>query len=139
MKLKHFLRRNVNVSEKGATAKVKIMLNKGKGKPSTIFRYRLQMEVKGGAAEISGLSQDSAYTVAKEFNECVGAIISYGTCLAVLYPGDMSGWILLRLLQVSEWERGRIGLKITPLFSGISFPAAYQECSPQGEPRDRAL
>ena len=60
------------------------------------------MELKGGAAEISGLSQDSAYIVAKEFNECVGAVISYGTCLAVLYPGDMTAWIMLRLLQVKE-------------------------------------
>ena len=29
----------------------------------------------------------------------IGAIISYGTCLHVLFPGDPTGWILLRLLQ----------------------------------------
>ena len=96
------------------------MAKKGKGKPITKAPSLLQMEVKGGAAEISGLSQDSAYTVAKEFNECVGAIITYGTSLAVLYPGDMTGWILLRLLQVSNTgkrqegkERGRRGGNIT--------------------------
>ena len=78
IKLKHVLRRNFGASSKPGTASV---------------------SMRGNEAQFGGLSQDSAYTTARSWNEAMGGIISYGMTLGILYPGDFSGWIMMRLLQ----------------------------------------
>ena len=55
--------------------------------------------MRGTEAQFGGLSQDSAYVTAKSWSECVGGIISFGMSLGLLYPGDFTAWIMLRLLQ----------------------------------------
>ena len=55
--------------------------------------------MRGTEAQFGGLSQDSAYLTAKSWSEAVGGIISYGMSLGLLYPGDFTAWIMLRLLQ----------------------------------------
>ena len=79
IKLKHVLRRNFGASAKPSTASV---------------------TMRGTEAQFGGLSQDSSYQTARSWSEAVGGIISYGISLGMLYPGDFSAWIMLRLLQV---------------------------------------
>ena len=55
--------------------------------------------MRGTEAQFGGLSQDSAYVTAKTWSEAVGGIISFGMSLGLLYPGDFTAWIMLRLLQ----------------------------------------
>ena len=55
--------------------------------------------MRGTEAQFGGLSQDSAYVTAKSWSEAVGGIISFGMSLGLLYPGDFTAWIMLRLLQ----------------------------------------
>ena len=63
-------------------------------KPSTA-----SVTMRGTEAQFGGLSQDSAYVTAKSWSEAVGGIISFGMSLGLLYPGDFTAWIMLRLLQ----------------------------------------
>ena len=78
IKLKHCISKNYGASSKPGTASV---------------------TMRGTEAQFGGLSQDSAYVTAKTWSEAVGGIISFGMSLGLLYPGDFTAWIMLRLLQ----------------------------------------
>lgn len=52
--------------------------------------------MRGNEAQFGGLSQDSAYGTAKNWNEALGGIVSYGMATGVLFPGDFTAWIMLR-------------------------------------------